>query len=139
MKKLAIIALSALVVTACGAGGNKTTSVDFIPQVYAQTETFTYEDFTTERYEALKGKESFAVFFHSKACGTCKGKNDEIIKEVSDFTDGTILKMEYSDAPQAMLKQYGVTKYDTFVVFNANGSFETIKGAKVDDVREKMK
>ena len=109
-----------------------------VPTVYAQSDVFTYQDYDQASYEALRGNEAFALFFHSKACGTCAKKNQEIIDEVAEFTGGKILKIEYSEADQALLAEFGVTKYDTFVVFAADGSFETLKGGLVDDVRSSL-
>jgi thiol-disulfide isomerase/thioredoxin len=106
-----------------------------VPTVHAQNADFTYQDFDTATYNNLRGNEEFAVFFHSKTCGTCAKKNAQIIDEVSQFTDGTILKAEFSEADAAMLKELGVAKYDTFVTFDAAGNPTTVKGAQVADVR----
>lgn len=109
-----------------------------LPSVYAQTDTFTYQDFDDATYQSLRGSESFSIFFHSKTCGTCAKKNVEIIDEKNEFTNGTILKLEYDEAPQALLEEFGVTKYDTFVNFDAAGNAQTVKGALVDDVRNSI-
>lgn len=132
MRALALAILSSVALVGCGA------DVAIIPQVYAENADFTYETFTEEKFETLRGTEEFAVFFHSASCGTCRGKDKEIISEVADFTDGTILKLEYSDAPEAIRTELGVKGYDTFTVFAADGSFETKKGMKVDDLKTKI-
>jgi tartrate dehydratase beta subunit/fumarate hydratase class I family protein len=109
-----------------------------VPTVLAQNENFVYEDFSQKSFDALKGKEAFAVFVHSKSCGTCAKKNKQIIEEIEQFNVGKILKMEYSDAPMEFVKTYEVNKYDTFVMFDAQGNATTVKGASVEDVREAL-
>ena len=135
MKKLLAPLLSlgaiALVVGLSLAGGSES----FAPTVYAENADFTYESFTQEAFEDLKGEENFSVFVHSRSCSTCAKKNKEIIDEVAQFDTGTILKLEYDNATQDFLKKYGVSKHDTFVNFDESGNFETVKGAQVDDVR----
>jgi len=42
-----------------------------VPRVLAASGEFTYEEFSMARYNELVGNEKFAVFFHSKTCGTC--------------------------------------------------------------------
>lgn len=113
-------------------------NVEVIPTVFAQTENFTYESFSQERFDSLKGSEAFSVFVHNKACGTCAKKNNQIIDEAEEFSAGTILKMEFSKAPKEFLEKYNVAGYDTFVNFAADGSFETVRGGKVDDVRAEI-
>ena len=105
-------------------------------EVIAQSDVFTYEAFSDERYEELLGSESFAVFFHSKTCGTCAKKNTQIIDEVDDFSGGTILKIEFSESDTELRKELGVTNYDTFVIFDADGNATTTPGASIDDVRD---
>jgi thiol-disulfide isomerase/thioredoxin len=107
-------------------------------QVLASNGNFTYETFTEARYNQLRGTEAFAVFFHSKTCGTCAKMNQEIIDEVSKFTNGRILKAEFSEMSSTMLKELGVAKYHTTVVFDENGEFTTLKGAMPDAVRNQL-
>lgn len=107
-------------------------------EVLAESSDFTYETFTQERFDELRGSEAFVVFVHSRSCGTCAKKNKTIIDDVASFPNGTILKMEYDEAPQAFLEEHGVTKYDTFVIFNQDGSAETKKGASIDEVKESL-
>ena len=109
-----------------------------VPKVLAQSADFTYEEYSQARFDDLEGNEAFAVFVHSKTCGTCAKKNNQIIDEVAAFPSGMILKMEYSDAPQSFLAEHGVTKYDTFVIFDAAGNATTIKGADVAEVRDAL-
>ncbi len=104
-------------------------------QVLAQNANFTYQTFDNESFNNLKGNEAFAVFVHSKTCGTCAKKEKQIMEEITQFNNGTILKMDWDSAPTEFLKNYEVNKYDTFVVFDAEGNHQTIKGAKVEEVR----
>lgn len=107
-----------------------------VQTVLAQSDVFTYETFTQERYDELLGSESFAVFFHSKSCGTCAKKNQQIVDEVDDFTGGTILKLEFSEASAEIRRELDVANYDTFVVFDRDGNSQTVPGADVSEVRE---
>lgn len=107
-----------------------------VQTVLAQSDVFTYETFTQERYEELLGTESFAVFFHSKSCGTCAKKHQQIIDEAGDFTGGTILKLEFSEASADIRRELNVANYDTFVTFDREGNAQTVPGADVSDVRE---
>lgn len=104
-------------------------------QVHAQTEQFLYEDFSEESFEMLKGQESFAVFVHSRTCGTCAKKHRDIINKAGDFSAGTILKLEYSNASQEFIEMYEVTSHDTFILFDAEGNHETTLGQSVMDVK----
>ena len=88
------------------------------PAVLASANSFSYQEFDDASFEDLKGKEKFAVFVHSRSCGTCAKKNKQIIDDVSQYTDGKILKLEFDKASTDFLEAYGVTKYDTFVVFD---------------------
>lgn len=106
--------------------------------VLAQSGSFVYETYTQERFEALRGNEAFSVFVHSRSCGTCAKKHQQIIDEVNTFGNGTILKLEYDEASQEFLSEFEVTKYDTFVNFDASGNATTVKGANVEDVREEI-
>ena len=75
----------------------------------------------------------------NKACGTCVGKENEIKSRINELPEGTsILRAEYSEISEAELAKYGVVKYDSFTVFDADGNFETIRGASVDDVAGKL-
>jgi bacterioferritin-associated ferredoxin len=132
------LVLSASVLTACSREEVAQVVETVVPTVLAQNADFTYETFSDERYAELKGNEPFAVFAHSKSCGTCAKKNKEILDEVEDFTTGTILKMEYGEADSEFLQTYGITNYDTFVTFDASGNHTTTPGAEVDTVREKI-
>lgn len=142
MSKKSILSLGAaailLVVGIMAFGGDKGQSspaLSVIPTVHAQSHDFLYEDFSQERYDALRGSEAFAVFFHSRSCGTCAKKHQQIIGEVNQFSGGTILKLEFDEADADLLRELGVIKYDTFVVFDASGNPITIPGAGIDDVR----
>lgn len=126
-----LIAVLAVIGLSFSQGGSGSSS--FI--VLAKNNDFQYETFSESRFDELKGKESFSVFVHSKNCGTCAKKNKEIIDDVNKFQSGTILKLEYDEAPQNFLEKYEVTKYDTFVNFDTKGNATTIKGAKVEEVR----
>lgn len=126
------VTVMALVLTGCS---KEQVAQTLTPSVYAQNANFTYQDYTDEAFNELKGAKAFSVFVHSKTCGTCAKKDKQIINEVDQFTVGTILKMEYADAPQDFIKTYGINKYDTFVTFDAAGNHTTTKGAKVDAVR----
>lgn len=106
-----------------------------VAAVHAQTDSFVYEDYTEARFNELKGHEAFAVFVHSRTCGTCAKKHNEIIDTAGDFTNGVILKMEYSDAPQPFLEAYGVTTYETFVSFDAEGNHSTQLGESISNLR----
>lgn len=106
--------------------------------VLAQNAGFTYENYTDAAFADSLGNEAFAVFVHSRSCGTCAKKNEQIMTEIEQFTDGKIFKMEYDEAPQSFIETYAVTKYDTFVVFDSDGNHETIKGAKVEAVRSSI-
>jgi len=141
MKKFALVAVLA-VSTAFLAGCSHTPSssspMSLVPTVLAQTPDFTYETYTEKRFNELKGSEAFTVFVHSKSCGTCTKKNQQIVDQAGDFTSGMILKMDWDGAPKAFKDAYGVVKYDTFVRFDAAGNHTTNRGATVDEVRSGM-
>lgn len=129
------VALVVGVFVMCPRSSKDLKDIAVIPTVYAQTDNFVYEDFSQAKFDSLLGKEDFSVFVHNRSCGTCAKKNNEIIDEAAQFRAGTILKMEFSEAPKEFLNSYGVVSYDTFVNFSSNGSFETVRGGLVDDVR----
>jgi hypothetical protein len=141
-----LLAVLAVSLSACSTGqetAKKTSSAEtiieaVIPSVLAQNENFIYEMYSEEAFNELKGNTAFAVFVHSKSCGTCAKKNNQILSEIEKFTDGKILKMEYSEAPMEFIKTYSVNKYDTFVMFDIDGNATTVKGASIEEVRDSL-
>lgn len=133
---LGIGAIALVVAVALSVSSSESPRLVGVSEVIAESPTFVYETFSQERYQALKGSEAFAVFFHSASCGTCAKKHQSIIDTVGTFSGGAILKQEFSEASVELLSELGVTTYDTFVIFNADGSFETVTGATIAEVRE---
>lgn len=97
-----------------------------------------YMDFSADKYAMLRSKqEPFALFFHSKTCGTCRGKDAEL-KEMNLSLDMPVLKVEFSESPASLRKETGVTSYDTFVVFSEGGAMQKMVGASVPEVLAKL-
>lgn len=136
--RLGLVAVALLGLSACTSGTPDPTAHTGIPTVYAENAGFQYESYTDEKFDDLLGNEAFTVFVHSKSCGTCKRKDKQIINEVGEFQSGVILKMEYANAPMDFKKEYGVTGYDTFVLFDADGNHTTKKGASISEVRDAL-
>lgn len=135
---LGIGAIALVVAVALSVSSPETPALVGVSEVIAESPDFTYETFSQERYNELRGREAFAIFFHSESCGTCAKKHQQIVDEVGDFSGGVILKQEYSEAPTALLSELGVSNYDTFVVFDTEGVFQTLPGAAISDVRESI-
>jgi hypothetical protein len=133
---LGIGAIALVVAVALSVSSPETPSLVGVSEVIAESPDFVYETFSQERYDELRGADAFAVFFHSESCGTCAKKHQQIVDEVSDFSGGVILKQEYSEASTSLLSELGVSNYDTFVVFDERGNFETLPGATISNVRE---
>lgn len=119
-----------------------TGSVDTESVVSTTTDnnTFAYLTYSKSATAQLEEEGSpYAVFWASKSCGTCAKKDAEIQNRINELPEGTaILRAEFEEASDEDLNTFGVVKYDTFTVFNADGEFETIRGASIDEVASKL-
>jgi len=81
-----------------------------------------YQDFSSSKYLALKGKQPLVLFFHASWCPLCRVQDRNILDELSSFPAGSnILKTDY-DKEVELKKAFKVTVQTTFVILDANGN-----------------
>lgn len=72
--------------------------------------------------DVLSDEKINILFFHAKWCVSCKGLNDDIVKNVSMIpSDVNILKVDFDTSTQ-LKKKYGVTMQHTLVVVDGEGN-----------------
>ena len=80
-----------------------------------------YLEYTLARYNLLKGKQAFVLFFQTSTCSTCKKLDTDIVAKLPIFPRGTqILKVNF-DKETALAKTFGVTLKGTMVVLDKTG------------------
>lgn len=132
MKKnlIAIFVIIASAISMINLGLNQ---ADALPEVLASQGTFSYENFDQKKYDSLRGKKPFALFFHSSSCGSCAEKDKKIKENIGNLPQNfTLFKVEFERSPTALRKELGVTTYDTFVVFDVSGDFKKFIGGKLN-------
>ncbi|MGE3279129.1 MAG: thioredoxin family protein [Candidatus Altimarinota bacterium] len=82
---------------------------------------FTYEDYSEERFNELKGNRPVVLNFHADWCPNCRAL-DKLVKEnLARLPENAVmLKVNY-DKATALKQQYGITVQTTLVFFNAQG------------------
>lgn len=146
MKTIGSIMVLGLILGGCSLGTDGTQDQASIPTptptpvAQENNNSFTYITYTKSTVTQAEASEKpYAIFWANKACGTCAKKESEIKSRMDELPEGTsILRAEFSEVSEAELSKYGVVKYDSFTVFDADGNFETIRGASVDDVAGKL-
>lgn len=149
MKKLTLLTISLLFLSACSL--LNTTNVTSEPEIIMEkphievveektmespdvTEEV-YISYTEEKFNELKGNESFALFFHAGWCPTCRKLDNDIKASVDDLASIKILKIDY-DTSEEMKKEYGIRIQHTVVFFNEDGSVaETDIGTSLKDIK----
>ena len=101
----------------------KTEQSVIVPSPTSQTveSSEIYSDFTEERYQALVGKQPFALFFHASWCPTCWAVEADIKEHISEFPAGVvILKVDYDTATELKAK-YKIVSQSVIVLVDSNG------------------
>ena len=144
MKLLIGMMAMTVLLSSCGYLDNitstKSDSSDTITSVTTDNDSFTYFTYSKSATAELEAEGTpYAVFWASESCGTCAKKDSEIQNRLEELPKGTaILRAEFGEIPDETLETYGVVKYDSFTVFNGEGEFETIRGASIDEVANKL-
>lgn len=85
-----------------------------------------YEPYIPERLEELKGKRSFALFFHAEWCPLCRNLEAQLIENLEKLGRAVILKADY-DTVLELRREYGVSAQTTVVFFDARGEVQEKK------------
>lgn len=81
-----------------------------------------YMAFTQDAYDSMLGQKPFALFFHASWCPTCQFMEQDILSNISEFPEGTvILKADY-DTETALKEKYSISSQSLVVMINADGS-----------------
>ncbi len=80
-----------------------------------------YEPYSFERMEELKGKRKFALFFHASWCPTCRKIESFLLENLAGLGQATILKADF-DTELELRKEYGVAVQSTVLFFDAQGA-----------------
>lgn len=100
------------------------------PELYADNPNYLYTAYTPASFEAFTAKK--VLFVASKACGTCTKKHNALI-ETPDLK-GRVFRVEYSEAPVELKKQFEITKYDTIYFVNGDGTYHKVAGLPVEEL-----
>ena len=86
----------------------------------SQTFKGQYIDYTEEDFENLKDQQRL-LYFHADWCSRCQRLEADILDNIADIPDNTvILKIDY-DSNQALRQKYQVTTQTTVVSVDENG------------------
>jgi thiol-disulfide isomerase/thioredoxin len=101
--------------------------------------TSAYQEFSDEKYTALKGSQPFALFFHATWCPVCQELKKNLNADLSVIPEGaTILETDF-DQETALKKEFGVTQQTTFVFFDANGEVtDTVNNPTLEQITENL-
>jgi thiol-disulfide isomerase/thioredoxin len=88
--------------------------------------------FTQEKFEELKGKQKFALYFSASWCPKCKATQKAIDETPKKFTGVTLLKIDY-DTATSLKKEYGIALQHSFVFFDQAGSIAGTSVMPSDD------
>ncbi len=85
--------------------------------------------------QLVEDGESFILNFHADWCPTCNKLSKELVNNINDLSDDTIvLKTDY-DAETALKKEYGVTRQTTGVYFEDGVYVETKGGLSFEAIK----
>lgn len=96
----------------------------------------TYEEYTRSRYDMVKGRRGFALFFFSTECEACITLDSQIAANLRSFPeDSYILKSDYAK-DIAIRTEYEASKAGTVLVFDGEGTVIYKSSAPLlDDVK----
>ena len=140
MQKNTIVGIIAVLIIAIGiftfqsfnsTSGN--TSLSLVPVVYAQEGTFTFKEYNEAEFNADQGKK--VIFFGSAGCGSCAKKHKDMTANTGSYQNATVYRIEFEKAPTSLREQYGITKWDTLVVFETDGTYQVHAGIDVEEMK----
>ncbi len=106
-----------------------------MPEVMIEGDA-SYEEYSSDRLEELKGTQKFVMFFHADWCPLCKRLEKLIKSDLSSFGSAVILEVNY-DTEVELKKDYGVTAQTTVLFFDENGEvMEKKVNPSVDAIRD---
>jgi thioredoxin 1 len=115
MKKL-LLMLSALLLLA-GCTGTAPT-----PPSQPLTGGATYEDYSEERYDELKGQKPFVLFFHAAWCSECRSIEKELKANLHTYSKEIIILKADFDSETELRKELNVKVQTSFVIFDSAGN-----------------
>lgn len=80
-----------------------------------------YTDYSTTKFDMLKGSQKFVVFFYSDWCGTCRAWEAKVKEASSMLPMNTIILKANYDEDKDLVKAWHVKSQSTAVFFNQNG------------------
>ena len=137
VKTLALLMMSAILVTACNTTLVEDTSEDIEVDVEVEAEveadvglTSNFGDFSQSEYDAaIAGGKTVFLDFHADWCPTCLINEPEIDEAFGELNDDSIVgfKVNY-DNSASLQKEFGVTSQSTLVLISGGdvSSFTTL-------------
>lgn len=94
-----------------------------------------YTEYSASKFEALKGKQKFMVFFYADWCGTCRAWEAKFKANLKTLPADTIVLKANFDKDKDLVKALGVKSQSTGVFFDASGA---ISATIIDPKMEKL-
>ncbi len=85
-------------------------------------EPASYSAYSEAKYNELKGKKAFALFFHADWCPTCVGIEKAVQEDLANYPAGTTILQANFDTESALKQQYGIQMQSTVVIIDAEGN-----------------
>ncbi len=80
-----------------------------------------YTNYSTSKFDTLKGKKKFVVFFFSDWCGTCRVWEAKVKAAGNRLPTNTVILKASYDNDKDLVKALGVKTQSTAVFFGADG------------------
>jgi thiol-disulfide isomerase/thioredoxin len=87
-----------------------------------------YENYTAERFNELKGSQKFVAFFYAEWCSTCRKWEKKITDGLSQLPDDAVILQVDFDTEKDLAKMYDVKMQSTAVFFDEMGNVTNTAG-----------
>jgi hypothetical protein len=107
---------------------------EVVAEVFAESDSFLYTNYSKEGFDSFEGAK--VLFVGSSSCGSCVSKHEALASD--EGLSGRVFRVEFSDVPSDLKKEFGITSYDTFYFIGVDGEVEKKAGIPKEDLLEML-